>query len=256
MLTIAEIDTAAELIAASHAVVALTGAGVSTRSGIPDFRSPGTGLWELRGEPPPDSIHRFAQAPERFYAWLRPLLQTILPAEPNPAHRALAELEELGCLQAIITQNADGLHQRAGSAHVIEIHGTLETATCIRCYRPAAGLSVLEQYLRDGEVPRCEVCNGVMKPNVILMGEQLPFRAVQAARAALRGCDRLVIAGTSLALLSTTQFVAPALQAGACMVLINETPTPLDEQAEVVIRSDVVEALPALVRAVRRWQGL
>jgi NAD-dependent deacetylase len=250
-----ELKCAAEILAQSHAAVALTGAGLSTRSGIPDFRSPGTGLWERMGEPPPNSLQRFAQAPELFYAWLAPLLRTILTADPNPAHYALAEWEANGRLTTIVTQNVDRLHQRSGSANVIEIHGTLERATCFHCYCSAPGLPLLEKYLADGEVPRCDECGGVMKPNVILMGEQLPYQAVQAARAAIRACDLLLIAGTSLAVKPVADLPALALQRDAHIILVDQMPTPLDDLADIVIHADVVEALPALFSELRRGRS-
>ncbi len=251
MISHVEIEQAAELLAQSRVSVALTGAGLSTRSGIPDFRSPGIGLWERLGEPPPDFLQRFAHAPQQFYLWLKPLLQTILAAEPNPAHRALVELESLGHLKAVITQNVDRLHQRAGSTHIVELHGTLERATCIQCFRSVPGLPLLNKYLTDGELPLCSECGGVMKPNVILMGEQLPYQAVQSARAAIRACDLLLIAGTSLTVAPAAGFPALALQSGARVVLVNQTPTHLDALADVVILGDVVEALPVLVNTLR-----
>ncbi len=245
------VKRAANLLSESSWAVAFTGAGISTPSGIPDFRSPETGLWSRRGLSDVDleiaSPLRFAHDPQGFYNWMRPLIQQILAAEPNPAHFALAELENLGFIHAIITQNADMLHQRAGSRCVIEVHGTLAQAVCISCYKAVPSQQLLEQFLSDGEVPQCTDCGGVMKPNVIFSGEQLPATALLAARNAVKQCDVMLIAGTSLSGGPATRLAELAQSRDTQLIIINLTPTLLDLVAEVVIRSDVAEALPAIV---------
>ncbi|MBE9509069.1 MAG: Sir2 family NAD-dependent protein deacetylase, partial [Chloroflexi bacterium] len=189
---------AAALLRDARHAVALTGAGSSTPSGIPDFRSPGTGLWEHADPMVVASIHHFRRHPEEFYAWMRPLVATLLAAEPNPSHLALAELEAGGWLKAVITQNIDDLHQRAGSQEVLELHGHLREATCISCYRVLPTEKLLDDFLSTGEVPRCPVCDGVMKPNVVLFGEQLPVDVLNAAVAHARQADLMLVAGSSL----------------------------------------------------------
>ena len=249
------VKRAAHLLSDSSRAVAFTGAGISTPSGIPDFRSPETGLWSRRGLSDVDleiaSPLRFAHDPQGFYNWMRPLIQKILTAEPNPAHFALAELENFGFIHAIITQNADMLHQRAGSRCVIEVHGTLAQAVCISCYKAVPSQLLLEQFLSDGEVPQCMDCGGVLKPNVIFSGEQLPAAALLAARNAVKQCDVMLIAGTSLSGGPATRLAELAQSRDTKLIIINLTPTLLDSVAEVVIRIDVAEALPAIVNNLR-----
>ena len=141
--------------------IALTGAGVSTPSGIPDFRSPGSGIWERVDPYQVASLQGFRRRPENFFQWVRPMLRLIRAAQPNAAHRALARLENLGVLHAIITQNIDSLHTVAGSQRVIELHGHMRTATCIRCYRPADGAAVMDELSNGVSVPLCPACGGV-----------------------------------------------------------------------------------------------
>jgi len=251
------IQDATKLLADSRAAVAFTGAGLSTPSGIPDFRSPETGLWarlEAAGadETQAGTIQAFGRDPQTFYERMKPLFQKIVSAEPNPAHYALAELEAKGIIQVVITQNADMLQQRAGSKNVIEVHGSLAEATCIQCYKITPFRPLLDQFLSDGIVPRCKECGGVMKPNIILTGEQLPVQAILAAKQAIRRADLLLIAGTSLAGGPTTALVDSAYLQGSKLILVNQTPTLLDNVAEIVIRDDVSIALPAVVKVLQR----
>ena len=248
----AEIGQAAQLLAQNRFVIAFTGAGLSTRSGIPDFRSPDTGLWaridlNRRDEPRVTSIQGFALNPQAFYNGFSPLVEKIFAAEPNPAHFALAKLENTGFIKTVITQNADLLHQRAGSQRVIEVHGTILEATCIRCYRVVPARPLFLQFFIDGQVPRCRECDGVMKPNVILTGEQLPRIAILAAKQAVRACDVMLVAGTSLPGGPATALVESASAQGTKLIIVNLTPTLLDHKAKVVIHADVVKVLPALL---------
>jgi NAD-dependent deacetylase len=247
------IQQAANLLTESRAAVAFTGAGLSTPSGIPDFRSPGTGLWaRLESDGTDEStIQAFGRDPQTFYQRMKPLFQKIITAEPNAAHYALAELEAKGKIQALVTQNADMLHQRAGSKNVIEIHGSLTEATCIQCYRIAPFRPLLDQYLTDGIVPRCKECGGTMKPNVILTGEQLPVRAMLAAQQAIRQTDLLLVAGTSLAGGPSSALVDTAYLRGLKLIIVNQTPTLLDQVADVIIHADVATILPAINEALR-----
>ena len=250
-----EVQKAARLLEGSRSAIAFTGAGISTRSGLPDFRSPETGLWARRDVSGVDiqvmSSHRFALDPQGFYRWYYVHDDYYLSADPNPAHFALAELEKLGYIHAIITQNVDILHQRAGSHHVIEVHGTLAQAVCIGCYKVVPSQSLLEKFLSDGRVPHCMECGGVMKPNVILTGEQLPVGALHAARQAVRQCDVMLVAGTSLSGGPATALAEMAYTHMAQLIIINNTPTPLDSVAKVVIRADVVNVLPAIVDKIQ-----
>jgi len=243
-----EIARAAALLREARYAVALTGAGISTPSGIPDFRSPGTGLWEHADPMEVASIYAFRRHPEVFYAWIRPLVRTLLTAEPSAGHLVLAELETGGWSRAIITQNIDGLHQRAGARVVLELHGHLREATCLSCYRVLAIGELLDDFLASGEVPRCPVCGGVMKPNVVLYGEQLPIDVVNAAMGHVRQADLMLVAGSSLEVVPASQLPLLVREHGGRLIVINLTPTYIDDVAEVVIHADVAEILPRIAR--------
>jgi NAD-dependent deacetylase len=246
-----KIDLAAGFLAEGRFVTALTGAGVSTPSGIPDFRSPGSGLWELVDPYEVATLRAFQQQPQVFYRWVRPLVDTILNAEPNPAHYALSELGALGVLQAIITQNIDGLHQRAGSQVVYEVHGNLRWATCIRCYNQVPAGPLIEAFAENGEIPLCELCGGVMKPDIILFGEQLPAKEMLAARQAAQKSDVMLVAGSSLEAAPAGDLPLLTKRGNGRLVIANLGPTHLDSMADVLIRGDVAETLPRIVDGVR-----
>lgn len=238
------LEDAAELFRKAKGVVVLTGAGVSTPSGIPDFRSEGTGLWS-RDEPMEvASLSTFRTHPERFFNWFRPLADQIFNAEPNSAHRALAELENAGIAQTIITQNIDMLHQKAGSKHVIEMHGTLQTLSCASCYKKVDSRDYVKCFIDDGTIPLCLNCNGILKPDVILFGEQLPQSAWFEAQSAARECDLMVVAGSSLEVLPVAGLPMQAVDRGAHLIVINNSPTYINVRADVVIMDDVATILP------------
>ena len=243
------IARAARILRRSRYAVALTGAGISTPSGIPDFRSPGTGLWERADPMRVASIYAFRRNPQAFYEWIRPLALALFEAEPNPAHRALAALEAADFLRAVITQNIDALHQEAGSREVLEVHGHLRSATCMDCYRVQAAEDLVAEFLASDAVPRCPVCGGVMKPDVILFGEQLPMKVVNAAMAHVESADVMLVAGSSLEVVPVSQLPLKLCRRGGRLIVINETPTCADSAAEVVIRDDVAEVLPRIARA-------
>jgi NAD-dependent deacetylase len=244
------IEDAAELVRKAKRAVALTGAGISTPSGIPDFRSEGTGLWS-RDEPlEVASLSTFRMAPERFFTWFRPLVGQIFFADPNAAHTALAQLEAAGRIQTIITQNIDGLHQKAGSRCVLETHGTTRTLTCTSCYQKYDAETYLKPFIDEGTIPLCTRCTGILKPDVILFGEQLPQAAwVQAQRAA-RQCDLMLVAGSSLEVLPVAGLPVQALDRGAHLIVVNNTPTYINVRADVVILKDVASVLPEIAKRV------
>ncbi|MFN2289758.1 MAG: NAD-dependent protein deacylase [Anaerolineae bacterium] len=244
-----KLEQAAELIRRARHMIAFTGAGHSTASGIPDFRSPGSGLWEKANPMLVASIWAFRLNPKGFYDWIRPLAQTMLSAPPNPAHNALAALEELGILKTIVTQNIDNLHQRAGSRRVLELHGHMRDATCIHCYKEVAIDPAFEQMILDGKVPHCK-CGGVLKPNVILFGEQLPVRVFNKAMEEARRADLILVAGSSLEVTPAADIPFLAVESGARAIIVNLQPTCFDERADVVIHGDVTDVLPRLVEAV------
>jgi NAD-dependent deacetylase len=246
----AAIEDAAILIRKAERAVVLTGAGISTPSGIPDFRSDGTGLWS-RDEPlEVASLSTFRTAPERFFEWFRPLAHRIFYAQPNPAHLALAEFERSGHLRTIITQNIDSLHQKAGSQHVIEMHGTLSTLSCTNCFKRFEAASFLQPYMETGKIPQCLSCNEILKPDVILFGEQLPQSAWYEAQRAARQCDLMVVAGSSLEVLPVAGLPMQALDRGAHLIIINNTPTYLNVRADVVILDDVATTIPEIAKRV------
>jgi NAD-dependent deacetylase len=242
----ADIEQAQELLRASAQAVALTGAGVSTASGIPDFRSPGSGIWERVDPMEVASIYAFRRHPEAFYEWIRPVAELIRSAVPNAAHLALARLEAHGPLAGIITQNIDMLHSKAGTRTVYEVHGHLRQVTCLRCYSSFDAQSYFDCFVENGQTPRCELCGGVVKPDVILFGEQLPVRVVNAARKQVRLADLMLVAGTSLEVVPAAELPLLALEAGARLIIVNREPTNLDSLADVVIHGDVVDVLPRL----------
>lgn len=246
-----KVEEAATLFLGANYAVALTGAGHSTPSGIPDFRSPGSGLWTQVNPEEVASIQAFYRDPEAWYAWYHKRGSMFLDAQPNPAHYALAELEEMGRLKAVITQNIDNLHQRAGSKKVIELHGNARGAICLRCGDTTPAPLLWERYAQERQAPRCEKCSGMMKPNLILFGELLPEEALSAAWEETNKCDLMLIAGTSLEVTPAAHLPLMARRRGAKLVIVNFTPTRADSYAEVVIREDVAEVLPKITEICR-----
>lgn len=243
----ADISNAVSLLKVARHSVALTGAGISTPSGIPDFRSPGSGLWERFDPMEVASLASFRHHPEQFYAWIHPLAQLVFDARPNPAHYALARLEANGHLAGIVTQNIDDLHQRAGSQLVLELHGHLREATCTTCYAQYATRGFIESFLTSGQVPRCPGCAGILKPNAVLFGEELPYDVVHKARNLIDGSDLILVAGSSLEVIPAASLPIPALNSGARLIIINQLPTYLDVRADVLIQEDLALVLPRIV---------
>jgi NAD-dependent deacetylase len=244
------ITRAAELLRGSSYSVALTGAGISVPSGIPDFRSPSSGLWDNANPLVVASLIGFRLNPQAFFNWVRPLTRLTLDAQPNPAHLALAHMEQVGRLQAVITQNIDLLHTRAGSRVVHEVHGSLSRATCVRCFKEYDADQFMESFITEGKTPKCPKCGGVLKPNVILFGEALPHEAVQKARDAVKRCEVMIIAGSSLVVAPVCDWPADAKRHGAHLIIINKESTPLDDRATIIFRDDVAEVLPKIADAL------
>jgi NAD-dependent deacetylase len=239
------IETAQRMLRGARHVVALTGAGISTPSGIPDFRSPNSGLWSQVDPFEVASIYGFRRRPQEFYDWIHPLARLTMEARPNPAHEALAYLEAHGPLQSVITQNIDMLHHKAGSQVVHELHGHLREMTCLRCYEVSPAAEIWEAFIANGEVPHCR-CGGVLKPNVILFGEQLPVSVLNEAKRQARVCDVMVVAGSSLEVAPAGDLPLLAKECGARLIIVNYDRTFVDEAADVVIHADVVDVLPKL----------
>lgn len=240
---------AVELLRQAKTAVALTGAGISTPSGIPDFRSDDAGVWGQADPMEVASIYAFRHNPSAFFNWIRPLATTILRAQPNPAHFALAALEANGRLKATITQNIDLLHTRAGSKTVYEVHGSLRRATCQGCHAQVDGLPLLQNLAATGDMPRCPSCDHILKPNVILFGEMLPALTLHLAQQVTRQCDLMLVAGSSLEVAPVGDLPQLARQAGARLIIVNLAPTHMDGEADLVFREDVAALLPQLAAA-------
>ena len=232
-------------------IVGFTGAGISTESGIPDYRGP-NGVW-ARQVPPTIGDFRSNPATRRAY-WerRRSTYPELLAAQPNAGHAALVALERHGLLTSIVTQNIDGLHQRAGNdpGRVIELHGSAHQIRCLDCERSWAAAAI-DTRLREGESePACTVCGGPLRTATVLFGEPLPTEALRRAAIAARTCDLMLVVGTSLIVNPAAQIPLLAQASGAALAIVNETPTPLDPRADVVVRSTAGPALAALATAL------
>jgi NAD-dependent deacetylase len=239
------IAEAQDILRGARHLVALTGAGISTPSGIPDFRSPASGLWTHANPMDVATIYAFRQHPQDFYDWIHPLTVLTLAAQPNAAHRALADMERHGPLRAVITQNIDMLHTRAGSQSVLEVHGHMREMTCLRCFDIVPSAAILDEFLVTSETPHCS-CGGVLKPNVILFGEQLPVRTLNRAKKETQLADVMLVVGSSLEVAPAGDLPLMARAHGARLIIVNFEPTHVDPAADVVIHADVVEVLPRL----------
>lgn len=250
------IRLAGDLLSRSRWTAVLTGAGVSTESGLPDFRStpaPGRpgGLWTGIDPTRVASASAFARDPDAFYQFYQQRLSHLAGAEPNAAHRAIARLEALGLVQLVITQNVDRLHQEAGSRHVVEVHGNLREARCQRC-GGVVPIGEMTRQLDAGDRPRCAACGGLLRPNVVLFEEMLPAEAYDRAAAACLRCGALLVVGSSLEVYPVAGLPQLAKAHGAKIVMVNREPTAGDRVADVLLRGQAGEVLPALVEAVQK----
>jgi len=237
------------MIRESASTVVLTGAGVSVPSGIPDFRTPGTGLWEKVDPFEVAHIDAFHSDTARFWRYWSPRFHELGSKEPNPAHRAIAELEERGLVDAVVTQNIDRLHRAAGSQRVIEVHGTIETSSCTACGE-SVGIDDVETLFGDGEIAVCPACGGKVKPDVVLFGEMLPEAAMEDATALCEQADLIVCVGSSLEVYPVAGLPSVALNRGARLAIVTKGPTPYDRDATVKLGGDVVDELRAILTAL------
>jgi NAD-dependent deacetylase len=240
------VERLAELVRESRSTVALTGAGISVPSGIPDFRSPGTGLWENVDPMEVAHIDVFRRDPKRFWTYYRPRFGMLSDKEPNAAHATLATLESRGLLDAVVTQNIDRLHRRAGSRRVIEVHGTIETSSCLDC-GASYTLELVEGLFDDEGVARCDGCTGPVKPDVVLFGELLPERAMEEALALAARAELLLCVGSSLEVHPVAGLPEVTRRAGGRIAIVTKGPTPYDAEADVRLGGDVVEELESLL---------
>jgi NAD-dependent deacetylase len=234
-------------------VVALTGAGISTDSGIPDFRGP-AGLWTLnpKAERMSDIRHYVADPEVRRLSWQSRLHHPAWTAEPNAGHRALVALEQRGKLHALITQNIDGLHQRAGNSHgvVLEVHGTLHNAICLECGWHGPMQAVLDRVRSGEDDPPCRECGGILKSDTISFGQPLVPEVIARAVTASAEADCLLAVGSSLQVYPIASIVPAAKAAGVHVVIVNAQPTPFDDIADVTLNAPIGEVLPALCAGV------
>jgi NAD-dependent deacetylase len=240
----------AELIRASGSAVALTGAGVSVPSGIPDFRSPGTGLWERVNPMEVAHVDAFRADPERFWSFYAERFAKLHDKRPNAAHHALAELERRGLLRGVITQNVDRLHRAAGSRNVVEVHGSIERSVCLRCGRRVSLERVLELLASGALPPLCEACELPLKPDVVLFGELLPAEAMAQAEGLAAEADLLLCVGSSLEVYPVAALPELTLARGGSLAIVTQGETAYDHRAEVRLTGDVAEELAGVLVAL------
>ncbi|MBN2688086.1 MAG: NAD-dependent protein deacylase [Deltaproteobacteria bacterium] len=248
-----QIDKVAKLIVESQKIVVFTGAGISTESGIPDFRSPG-GIWS-KFDPEDFTIQKFVSDPEARRKQWQFLVQNDLltAAVPNDGHRAIAELETMRKLDAVVTQNIDNLHQKAGNSpeKVFELHGNMSWILCMECHGRYPMEEIRKRIERGEEIPECENCGGMLKPDVVLFGEALPQDVVAAAVEHAKTCDLLIVIGSSLVVYPAAYIPAYASEAGAKLVIINMTGTSYDVVSNVVIYNRAGEVMKKIVERVK-----
>jgi NAD-dependent deacetylase len=239
----------ARLIRESDRVVALTGAGISVPSGIPDFRTPGKGIWEKVDPMEVAHIDAFHRDPRRFWSFYRPRFSMLDGKQPNPAHHALAELEARGLLEAVITQNIDRLHTKAGSERVVEVHGSIATSSCTTC-RASYPLEGIGELFDEDGVATCACCMGKVKPDVVLFGELLPETAMAEAQELCASADLLLCVGSSLEVYPVAGLPSLVLDSGGQVAIVTKGPTPYDAEAAVKLDGDVVDELRIVLAAL------
>jgi NAD-dependent deacetylase len=246
-----EVERLAELVRDAGSVVALTGAGISVPSGIPDFRTPRSGLWERVDPMEVAHIDAFRSDPVRFWSFYGERFATLGEKQPNGAHHALVALEQRGLLDAVITQNIDMLHRKAGTRELIEVHGSIAACTCPRCGGRIALEEVQARLAEDADgVPRCESCDGALKPDVVLFGELLSAAALTRARELCEGADVLLCIGSSLEVHPVATLPLLTREAGGAVAILTQGPTPLDGVADVRLYGDVIAELDGLLGAL------
>jgi NAD-dependent deacetylase len=232
----------ARLIRENQPAVALTGAGVSTESGVPDFRSP-TGMWAQFDPLEYGSLGAFRADPEKVWRFYAPRFTMLTDAEPNAAHHALAELERMGLLQAVVTQNIDLLHQRAGSRNLVEVHGSIRTSTCPGCGARYPLADVLDLLAKRDGAPACPECGAVLKPDVVFFDEILPAEQIQRAHELAEQARLLLVVGSSLEVWPVAELPQLTLRAGGQVAVVNEGPTSIDSRAALKLGGKAGEVL-------------
>ena len=243
------VEQLAELIDRSNSTVALTGAGISVPSGIPDFRTPGEGVWSDVDPFEVASIEAFRRDPKRFWDFYRPRFSMLGDKRPNDAHEALARLEDAGHLDVVITQNIDRLHRAAGTRDLIEVHGSIATSSCVTCGRTYE-LEEVDALFDGRGIAVCDVCPGLVKPDVVLFGEMLPAAAIERARALATAADLMICVGSSLEVFPAAGLPELTLAHGGRVALVTKGPTPYDRDAALKLEGDVADELPAVLGAL------
>jgi len=243
-------ERAADLMAGAKRIVVFTGAGVSTESGIPDFRSPGS-IWD-RFDPDDFTYQKFISEAETRrkqwqLLWKDRLTETV---QPNPAHYAIAELHRLHKLDCVITQNVDSLHLTAGVPEdkVFELHGSMRRVTCLQCGRQYPMAEIKKRLHAGEDVPDCEACHGILKPDIVLFGEMLPDRVLAEATSRAEKCDLFVVVGSSLVVYPAALMPGYAVDSGARLIIINLSETPMDGRANIIIRAKAGEAMTRIMQ--------
>ncbi len=240
----------AELIREARSALVLTGAGVSVHSGIPDFRSPGTGIWEKVNPMEVAHVDVFRREPDRFWHFYADRFASLIHKQPNAAHEAIAELERRGLIRGVVTQNVDRLHRRAGSRNVIEVHGSIEYSVCPECGGRTSIDMVLKMLEAHRGAPECPACIAPLKPDVVLFGEMLPEAAISDAYALAAEADLIVCVGSSLEVFPVASLPGVTRDGGGKIALITQGPTAYDGDAELKLGGDVVEELTAVIAAL------
>ncbi|HEY8082180.1 MAG TPA: NAD-dependent deacylase [Solirubrobacterales bacterium] len=239
----------AEVIAESSAMVALTGAGVSVPSGIPDFRTPESGLWANVDPMEVAHIDVFEDDPARFWSYYRPRFHSLGDKRPNAAHEVLVELERRGLLTGVITQNIDRLHRTAGSQNVVEVHGSIDRSTCRSCAASYA-IEEVDALFNDAGIAECSACTGLVKPDVVLFGELLPEDAIEKAQELARQADLMLCVGTSLVVHPVAGLPQLTLGHGGRLAIVTKGPTPYDDDALLKLEGEVDAELEAVLSAL------
>ena len=240
----------AELLRSAERAVVLTGAGISVPSGIPDFRSPGTGLWENVNPMEVAHIDVFRRAPDRFWHFYGDRFASLRDVKPNRAHEVVAELEQRGLVRGVITQNIDRLHRTAGSRNVIEVHGSIEWCICPECGGRVGIDQIMEHLAEHPGAPECTACIAPLKPNVVLFGELLPEQAMADAYSLAAEADLMLCIGSSLEVYPVASLPGVARDNGGRIAIVTQGPTAYDRDADVKLQGDVVAELEAVLEAL------
>jgi NAD-dependent deacetylase len=246
-----KIEALAQLIFESKNIVALTGAGMSTESGIADFRSPESGLWTKVDPYEFGSISSYVARTGKNLDFMLEIGMNIFRAKPNKGHKALTKLQKLGKLKGVLTQNIDGLHHKAKTKNIVELHGTVNEAICMRCKKVYPITTMINQFVKERRSPSCEVCNGLLKPNAIFFGEPLESAILQAADKMIADCDLMIVLGSSLVVYPAAFYPRKVLSKGAKLAIINIQETDIDSSASVLIHQKIGDILPKVVDIVQ-----